>query len=483
MTARRHLVGATILSWHQQGDLVVPDPLRVTTIIWESQGNPDTQRRVVGDLIARWDVLPNHDTGDMGIWFLARGLSRLHGSETAMAHLVIERLIEVGATRIGLAVAPGRLAAWVLCHQARSTGNPIMVADHQIDSIRRQFPVGVLCAPGSPAGVDAALVDRLARLGLRTLGQVADLSEADIVGRFGAPGRQAHQWAAGVEPPVSGTVLDTEIFVEMDFEQPMVHTDAVMFAGRQLADELDDRLTRRGEIATAIRIIIDTDHGERVERLWTHAEGLRPGAIADRVRWQLQGWTAGPVLLLRLIAVEVGTERGRQDGWWGGEAHGDERAARAVARLVGLVGDEAVRRWSWRGGRDPVDRYDWVCVSEWQQTRPESRNPTAWPGGLPTPTPAQIFRRARPVQVCDAAGRMVAVSGRGELSAEPASVGVTDTVLSEVVSWAGPWPLEERWWRPTEHRRQARLQLVTADGSALLVHLQHQQWWLRAEYR
>jgi protein ImuB len=69
------------------------------------------------------------------------------------------------------------------------------------------------------------------------------------------------------------------------------------------------------------------------------------------------------------------------------------------------------------------------------------------------------------------------------LSAEPASVGTADTVLREVVAWAGPWPLEERWWRPMEHRRQARLQLVTADGSALLVHLQHQLWWLRAEYR
>lgn len=477
------LVNTTDLSWRRQGNPVVSNPLRVTTVLWKTQGNPDAQRRVIGDLIARWDVLPDHATDDMGIWFLAHGLSRLHGSELAMAHLVVKQLTEAGATNIGLAVAPGRLAAWVLCHQARSTGMPILVPDDHIDSIRRLFPVSVLCAPGSPAGVDASLVDRLARLGLRTLGQVADLSEADIVGRFGAPGRQAHHWARGVEPPVSGTVLNTEISVETDFEQAVIHTDAVMFAGRQLADELNDRLTRRGEIATAIRIIIDTDHGERVERLWTHAEGLRPGAIADRVRWQLQGWTAGPVVLLRLVAVEVGAERGRQDGWWGGEAHGDERAARAVARLVGLVGDDAVRRWSWRGGRDPVDRYDWACVSGWQQTRPDGRTPTAWPGGLPTPSPAQIFRRAQPVQVCDGVGRMVAVSGRGELSAEPASVGTADTALREVVAWAGPWPLEERWWRPAEHRRQARLQLVTADGSALLVHLQHQQWWLRAEYR
>ena len=52
----------------------------------------------------------------------------------------------------------------------------------------------------------------------------------------------------------------------------------------------------------------------------------------------------------------------------------------------------------------------------------------------------------------------------------------------EVVGWAGPWPLDERWWDPRRHRRLARLQVVTADGAAHLVLAEHRSWWVAATY-
>ncbi|MEO8363791.1 MAG: DNA polymerase Y family protein, partial [Ilumatobacteraceae bacterium] len=54
-----------------------------------------------------------------------------------------------------------------------------------------------------------------------------------------------------------------------------------------------------------------------------------------------------------------------------------------------------------------------------------------------------------------------------------------------VVSWAGPWPVEERWWDPTRRRRLARLQLVITRGDttrAVIVAREHGQWWLTATY-
>ena len=38
-----------------------------------------------------------------------------------------------------------------------------------------------------------------------------------------------------------------------------------------------------------------------------------------------------------------------------------------------------------------------------------------------------------------------------------------------IIGWAGPWPLDERWWDEHRHRRMARFQVVTADGAAHLA--------------
>src|SRR5690606_40022967 len=91
-----------------------------------------------------------------------------------------------------------------------------------------------------------------------------------------------------------------------------------------------------------------------------------------------------------------------------------------------------------------------------------------WPGALPAPSPAVLEGPEEAdgpaaLEVLDAAGRPVAVDGRGGISAPPARVGG-----SQVVAWAGPWPVEERWWDPARHRRRARLQVLTADGVARL---------------
>jgi protein ImuB len=67
------------------------------------------------------------------------------------------------------------------------------------------------------------------------------------------------------------------------------------------------------------------------------------------------------------------------------------------------------------------------------------------------------------------------------MSAPPARV-VIGGGPRDVIAWAGPWPLEERWWDAEGHRRQARAQVVLADGSAHLLALEQRTWWLVASY-
>jgi protein ImuB len=84
--------------------------------------------------------------------------------------------------------------------------------------------------------------------------------------------------------------------------------------------------------------------------------------------------------------------------------------------------------------------------------------------------------------VVDASGAPVTVSGRGAVSAPPARVSVAGRPPVDVVAWAGPWPVDERWWDPTAHRRRARWQLVTTDGTAHLLSLEGGRWGVEAVY-
>ena len=50
-----------------------------------------------------------------------------------------------------------------------------------------------------------------------------------------------------------------------------------------------------------------------------------------------------------------------------------------------------------------------------------------------------------------------------------------------VVSWAGPWPVDEGWWRPEGASRRAYLQVVADLGPPLLL-VRAGRWWLDAVY-
>jgi protein ImuB len=57
-----------------------------------------------------------------------------------------------------------------------------------------------------------------------------------------------------------------------------------------------------------------------------------------------------------------------------------------------------------------------------------------------------------------------------------------DGSAHDVAGWAGPWPVDERWWDPARARRTARFQVLTRSGRLLLVAVERGQWWLSAEY-
>jgi hypothetical protein len=173
----------------------------------------------------------------------------------------------------------------------------------------------------------------------------------------------------------------------------------------------------------------------------------------------------------------------RQPGFWGGTAESDKRAGTVLARIQRDLGPEEVLAPRLRGGRDPSERAFMIPVDSRAvgASREQRHDDEPWPGRLPPPSPAVVLARPLPVTVTDAAGCPVVVSARVLLSAAPAQVSVAGGAFTAVTEWAGPWPADDRWWSTT-HRRRARVQVVTASGSAQLLVAESGGWWLEGVY-
>jgi protein ImuB len=443
-----------------------------------------------------------------GVCALAtRGPSRYFGGDAALAAQVHERVDELlaahgwsGATGVG--VADGPFAADLA---AAATPATSVVAPGATPAFLAPCPITALASGLLRAGVvqgPAAaddLLDVFGRLGLRTLGALAALPPRDVVGRFGVAGQVAHRLARGLDDrPPDLRPLPPDLQVEAVLDPPAERVDTAAFMAKSLADELHGRLDGLGLACTRVTVRAETEHGETIERRWRHEGALSAGAIADRVRWQLDGWlnasvaerpTSG-IALLVLAPDEVVAASGRQLGFWGGEARHDERAARAFARVQAMLGPDAVTVPEWRGGRGPGEQVGRVPVHAVdlgdRQLRPTvgaaAWAEPPWPGRVPSPSPATVLAERQPCEVVDADGQPVVVSGRGVASAAPARLSVRGGPWVAVEAWAGPWPADERWWDPGAHRRRARFQVVDAAGSAHLLALEGGRWWVEAVY-
>jgi protein ImuB len=232
--------------------------------------------------------------------------------------------------------------------------------------------------------------------------------------------------------------------------------------------------------------------------VWRHDGLLDAAALADRVRWQLDGWLTGassrarasagvfnpqarPTAGIdRLTLIPDGLVRyaGMQPGLWGELGEADARAHRALVRVQGLLGPESVFTAVIGGGRGYAERARLVPWGD-ERKPPEER---PWPGRLPSPAPATVLVEPPPIALRTAGGAVLSIDDRLSLNGPPATVAVGREPAVAVTGWAGPWPVEERWWAPGEATRLIRLQLGLADGRALLVASRDGAWWLEGVY-
>jgi protein ImuB len=479
----------------------------------------------------------------------ARGPARYFGSEERAAERIVEHIAEQCGVESQIGIADGMFAAELAARAGR------IVPSGSTADFLAGVDISTLDRP--------ALVDLLRRLGIRTLGQFAALPNGDVLARFGFDAALAHRLAAGDdERPLAPRQPPADLSVTAHYEEPLERVDMAAFAGRALAEQLHDLLARHGVAATRLGIEAVTAHGEELSRTWRHDGLLTSAAIAERVRWQLDGWlhhrstsssrnraasigtsethdsptfdgndpdfggpvigggsgsgggsggsggggvvepagigirgtiggsgstaapigAAGPtagIIRLRLVPDGIVAYSGLQPGLWGQAGEERDRAHRALTRVQGLLGPESVVTAVLGGGRSPADRMRWVPWTD--EPIPALPPDRPWPGQLPAPAPAVVLPVPEPAAVYDARGELVTVTARLTVTAAPARLSVNGGTV-DITGWAGPWPVDERWWDGDQAHRAARFQVSLADGGAVLLELAAGLWRLVARY-
>lgn len=434
------------------------------------QANPDRDTRAFeGVLTALEELRPGVMPLRPGLAAL-RSPGRFYGGEPEAGAVLAERVVDLGVWDVRIGVADELFTAEQAARKA-STQQTYVVEEST--PFLRQLPVEAL--------EDQGAVSLLQRLGLQTLGELADLPEVQT--RFGSQAAWVQRVIRGhATRPVSGRTPPPDLVTDVRFEPPLESAETVCFSAKEAAERFVTQLGMRQLVCTELLIQVEADGAVASERVWLHPRWFASTDMIDRLHWQLVGTLrAGDlrsaVEVVRFVPQAVVDESVHADGLWGGT---DARVERGIARVQGMLGHEAVVTPMLQGGRAPAERQHTV---PWGERAIDLRSrDLPWPGSIPPPAPARVLPTPAPAAVVDAAQRPVVVRGRDQMSSPPARFKPGPWEDWQPVSaWAGPWAVAEQWW-DTPARGLARFQVVAADGRAFLMAYAGGDWFTEALY-
>ncbi len=260
------------------------------------------------------EVSPLVESSEVGCAYVElTGLDALHGGESGIARALLGAAPERFNPRVG--IADSRFPAYVAA--TRSAANNYIIAPDDAARFLRDVPVSML-----PLSWDS--LKRLHGFGLKTVGQVADLSIGAVQAQFGAEGRTAWELARGVDRRPFDPVRVAETVSEsVSFPSPAVSLSAALAAVETLLERLFSRPEMRGRRIRSALLEAETLNGPAWSRRIAFKSAISNcedalNAISAALEADFSREPPGALEELRMTVSEAGGESGAQGGLFTG---------------------------------------------------------------------------------------------------------------------------------------------------------------------
>jgi protein ImuB len=400
-----------------------------------------------------------HEAEPEIFWLDADGLGLLHASLEVWGHAVRRKLAEDRFSS-ALSVGYGRFGSYATVRALCGRGQVIWAreADEQL-AVRR--------VPLARVVLDTRARDALAKLGVTTVGQLATLPEAGLLRRFGAEVHRLHQRAIGArKEPLTPSQPVSPPRGTLDFDDPILDREALLFLGKQLLDPLLHELARRGQALAELRIELALENGNAAleEIVRPALPTLDAPQLLNLLRLRLERVElAAAVRSLTLVAAGQPATREQLTLFAEAVAKKRDRAAgdRALARVRAAFGDAAVVRAKLRSGHLPEASYSWEPIDKLTEPHPPIML------GLDPP----LVRRLRT--------RALALPARP--TREPDGWLLRGIPHGPVARLTGPFHLSGGWWRAVVHRDYYYAELARGALHLIYYDRRRRSWFLQGE--
>ena len=307
------------------------DPVTLAIV---SSASAEVHARLLSTLHS---VLPRVGVLDPGVFACdLAGTEELLGAPARVARRVIGRCARVGV-RASAGIAPTPFVARVIAERTPA-GEVRAVDDGR--AFLASLPLDVL-------PVDEKVREELRLLGLRIVGDFAELPRGAVFDRFGSAVARAHALARGeFGDMVRATAPPRRIRARRVWDDPIASHEQLVFALRVVVDEISAVLARDGLAALRLELRLDREDAGplRIERSVLPPTRERT-ALLRSLRWALEERDQlGLVTGCALEVPEVEAARGRQIGLFAPDGARHEEAIATARYLRAKLGRGVVLR-------------------------------------------------------------------------------------------------------------------------------------------
>lgn len=381
---------------------------------------------------------PRVEDGGEGLAYLdAGGLDRHYPGESPeldLGRTLVVELEKRAALPVRVGIAASKLTARLA---AERPGSPTVIPAGAEAAFLEPLPLDRLVA-------QARTLTTLERWGIRTVGELVRLPQAEVVSRLGRTGQDLQALGRGEDPQPLVPRQPPLAFREgMELEWPLVNLEPFLFAARSALERMAERMAGHGLGCERLEVVLELEPDGYHERSITLPAPTRDvKTLLELLRLDLEGQPPGAPILAFTLTAHPDRPRPAQLSLFGPAALSPEKLATTLARLFAMLGEERV------GSPRTVDAHRperFALVSYTPPAPPEVRTEPGRGPGLLT------VRVLRPPLAVEVLTHEDAPSGQEIRPLEIRGLAVEETekrprVEGRVRVASGPWGLEESWW-------------------------------------